>query len=496
MNTTTYGGSGSSYPSSQVSPLYLDSTLFGDFVTCIIKVEFVSATTTTRTWKTTYQVVNLRGATLTLGSTTTTHDGTITNVLVYFDEHWLDPTGGQQTNYNWQRMDVRWFYYSGDLTDQTPYTLRDSLPATFGRHVGVDVPSNGFVVGVPGVFGNVAFDTSSGTSVAVLDIYQRSQQLTTLTLSDYIYQLFSLLGGALVTDTVVNIDQIGGNAVSAANLPVNIVQVGSQAAAMTGSDAQTAANVPMHAVGVYNGSTVDRLRSGLGDGVASTGLPDMVVYVYNGSTYDRQRSAAVGDAAAATGIPANQPMVYNGTTYDRVREVSGDAAAAAGIAANQPMLFNGSTYDRWRSGAGDGSGTGLADIASYLYNGTNFDRTRGNLDNITVLASAARTTTQTQADQTNYNHRGIVAVLDMTTVGTGSVTLEIDGKDPVSGKYYAILTGAAVTTNVTNTYTIYPGNTVATNVSASTVLPRTWRIKVTANNANSATYSVGAMLIL
>lgn len=131
-----------------------------------------------------------------------------------------------------------------------------------------------------------------------------------------------------------------------------------------------------------------------------------------------------------------------------------------------------------------------------LYNGASQDRQRGNLDNISVVASASYTTTQTQVDQTNYNHRGIVVVLNMTIVGTGSVTLEIDGKDPVSNTYYPILTGAAVITNSQNVYTIYPGNTVTANVSASTALPRTWRVKVTANNANAATYSVGCMLIV
>jgi hypothetical protein len=140
--------------------------------------------------------------------------------------------------------------------------------------------------------------------------------------------------------------------------------------------------------------------------------------------------------------------------------------------------------------------TNVLESAMGVYNGATVDQVRGNLDNITVLASAARTTTQTQADQTNYNHRGIIVVLDVTNAGTGSVTLEIDGKDPVSGKYFALLTGAAVVSNSTNVYTVYPGNTVTSNVSASTVLPRTWRVKVTAGNSNSATYSVGAMLIL
>lgn len=115
---------------------------------------------------------------------------------------------------------------------------------------------------------------------------------------------------------------------------------------------------------------------------------------------------------------------------------------------------------------------------------------------LVILASAARTTTQTQPDQTNFsNARGIKVLLDMTVVGTGSVTLTIQGKDLASGKYYTLLAGAAVTTNTTNVYTVYPGISATANVSANDVLPHTWRALVTANNANSATYSLGASLL-
>ena len=118
-----------------------------------------------------------------------------------------------------------------------------------------------------------------------------------------------------------------------------------------------------------------------------------------------------------------------------------------------------------------------------------------NTDN-TLIASAPFTTTQTGADQTNPTGKGLQVVLDMTVVGTGSVTLEIDGKDSVSGKYYALLVGTAVVTNVTNVYRVYPGLVAVANAVANDILPKTWRIKVTANNANSATYSVGASVIL
>lgn len=114
----------------------------------------------------------------------------------------------------------------------------------------------------------------------------------------------------------------------------------------------------------------------------------------------------------------------------------------------------------------------------------------------TILASAARTTTQTSADFTNVDARGVKVVLDMTTVGTGNVTLTIQGKDVASGKYYTLLAGVAVTTNSTNVYTVFPGATITANVSANDTLPHTWRVQVVANNANSAVYSVGASTLL
>mgnify|MGYP000735863357 CR=1 FL=1 len=113
----------------------------------------------------------------------------------------------------------------------------------------------------------------------------------------------------------------------------------------------------------------------------------------------------------------------------------------------------------------------------------------------TVLPSAARTTTQTGDDIYTYIAFGIHFTLDMTAVGTGSVTVTLQGKDPASGKYYTILAGAAVITNVTNRYTVFPGAPVAANVSANDGLPQVIRFVVTANNANAATYSLGYSFI-
>lgn len=164
---------------------------------------------------------------------------------------------------------------------------------------------------------------------------------------------------------------------------------------------------------------------------------------------------------------------------------------------------------------GDGSGTASAakvtTPADGLSNSTNFvfahnaplllngagtwDRVRGN-EEATLLASGARTTTQTSADLVNYNGLGaLIVVLDVTSAGTGSVTVSIDGKDAASGKYINLLTGAAVTTNSTNRYRIGPNLAASANAIAQDYVPRIFRIVVTANNANAMTYSVGYQLI-
>lgn len=114
---------------------------------------------------------------------------------------------------------------------------------------------------------------------------------------------------------------------------------------------------------------------------------------------------------------------------------------------------------------------------------------------VVFLASAARTTTQTQADQANATKQGIEVLINMSVVGTGSITVTIQGKDPISGNYFTVLASAAIVTNILTRLRVYPGLTAAANSRENDVLPSVWRILVTANNANSATYSVGYRLL-
>lgn len=117
-------------------------------------------------------------------------------------------------------------------------------------------------------------------------------------------------------------------------------------------------------------------------------------------------------------------------------------------------------------------------------------------EEVVLLPSGARTATQTSPDLQNLGgHSGLIVILDVTTIGTGNITLSINGKDPASGKYFSLLAGAAVSSNSTNRYRISPTLAASANAIAQDELPPTFQIVVTANNANPVTYSVGYMLV-
>lgn len=113
----------------------------------------------------------------------------------------------------------------------------------------------------------------------------------------------------------------------------------------------------------------------------------------------------------------------------------------------------------------------------------------------TFLASGARTTTQTMADQANADKQGIDVIIDVTSAGTGSIACFIEGKDQLSGKYFTVLASANITTNVTTRLRVYPGLTAAANSRENDILPGTWRLRLVHNNANTITYSVSYRLV-
>lgn len=114
----------------------------------------------------------------------------------------------------------------------------------------------------------------------------------------------------------------------------------------------------------------------------------------------------------------------------------------------------------------------------------------------TALASTVRTATTNSGDLTNYDCRGVDVIIDCTAdPAAASVTFTIQGKCPVSGKYYTVLASAAVAAVGTTVLRVGPGLTAAANTVANFNLPRTWRVLATHADADSITYSVGYCLI-
>jgi hypothetical protein len=102
-----------------------------------------------------------------------------------------------------------------------------------------------------------------------------------------------------------------------------------------------------------------------------------------------------------------------------------------------------------------------------------------------TLASAGTVT----PDIGNQNCRGLVVFINLTGGSTPSLTVTVQGKDPVSGQYYTILASAAITSNGLTALRIYPGIPAAANSTANDVLPSQWRISAAITGTVTATVS-------
>lgn len=209
---------------------------------------------------------------------------------------------------------------------------------------------------------------------------------------------------------------------------------------------------------------------------------------------------SVASGATDSGNPVKVGGVYNSTKPTLTNGQRGDLQIGTRGSLFVTLAGNDSTTVPSVAALGDGSSpsSNALIVGSHplLFNGTNSDRARNNTD-ITLLASAARTASNDTADQTNYNGRGVHIVIDVTAIAaTPSVVFTVQGKDALSGKYYTLLASTAIVGTGTTVLRIFPGATAAANLTANDILPRTWRVSIAHDNADSITYSVGASVIL
>jgi hypothetical protein len=114
----------------------------------------------------------------------------------------------------------------------------------------------------------------------------------------------------------------------------------------------------------------------------------------------------------------------------------------------------------------------------------------------TAYASAARTATPTAYEFSMEGRRALHCVIDVTAVtDTPSVTPTIAALDPLSGKYYTLLAGAAITATGTTVLKIGPGIAASANAAAADIIPDGVKLTMTHGDADSITYSVAFHLV-
>ena len=112
--------------------------------------------------------------------------------------------------------------------------------------------------------------------------------------------------------------------------------------------------------------------------------------------------------------------------------------------------------------------------------------------NRSIYKSEARTATPAAVQVDDDSVQGIQVIIDVTAIAaTPSVVPTIDGFDPLSAKWYNLLTGSAVTGTGTTVLRIHPDLTAAANLTAKDFLPERYRIVMTHADADSITYTVG-----
>lgn len=209
-----------------------------------------------------------------------------------------------------------------------------------------------------------------------------------------------------------------------------------------------------------------------------------------------QLASATGGAFVNNTTSAN--LTYKGSRGGRYFRVL-SALTGANVSSLAVNLYPASGYPNNTVGSvasayGVNSANPGSAFPMMASDGTNLQLLRMN-EALTLLASAARTTTQTSADLLNYNGMSAIQVfLNVTVSAPGDITLKIQGKDPASAAYYDILVGANVTATGFYRYKVSPIIPSVANLIAQDHLPKTFRIVVTANTAGSMTYSVGYVI--
>jgi hypothetical protein len=213
-----------------------------------------------------------------------------------------------------------------------------------------------------------------------------------------------------------------------------------------------------------------------------------------------QTAGADGEADAVNSMRnASRLYTFNGTTWDRLRSVAGGGGTpGTGVMGTSANMWDAVSsvyrpnYSARTVPDGD-AGANIQAGSKHQFNGTSWDRERGNYD-VSILASAARTAALNSAIQTNYNNGGVIIVI---TVSAKAAATTLDVHLRANGVSTPMTVGiaTAIPAAVGTAYGImvHPGMVNPAGVyMINGIVPRNWHLTIFPSDANSVTYQVDA----
>lgn len=113
----------------------------------------------------------------------------------------------------------------------------------------------------------------------------------------------------------------------------------------------------------------------------------------------------------------------------------------------------------------------------------------------TALALGAQTAaTVNSANVTNPGFSGGHFLINVTAYTSGNYTPHIQGMEPISGTFYDILVGAAISATGLTVLKVYPGLPGTANAISNDILPATFRVQLIGASSPSMTISASYYL--
>lgn len=205
-------------------------------------------------------------------------------------------------------------------------------------------------------------------------------------------------------------------------------------------------------------------------------------------------AAALADATANPTVPSvgSLGMGFNNVGWDRLRTKGTGWQGVALVRGSDGQEILTLVTDNSDAASAVTSAAVRADNHLWQDTANQWNRQRGNSET-TVLASASRTTLTNSPDQVNYNGRSLKVYVNISAYTAGGLTPKIQEKEPVSGAYRDVLTGAMMVATGLVCLQVGPHIALAANLVAQEYAPRTWRVVCTPLDATPITYSVSVV---